>query len=59
VKIIPKFINGIVFGISHQYYVDVDLLVEEEGEIEEKLERAPRVPMIFIYIGPLQFIVTW
>lgn len=56
-KLQYKIINGFVLGISHQYYIDLD---EAEGEtLEEKMKDPPKVPMVFVYIGPLQLIVTW
>jgi len=56
-KVNTKFINGLVFGISHQYYLDFD---NAEGDtFQDKLDAAKKVPMVFIYIGPLQIIVTW
>jgi len=52
-----KLQNGIVFGIAHQYYMDLD---EAEGEtFEERVENVEPSPMIFIYLGPLIFIITW
>lgn len=56
-KCTMKLMNGLVFGLAHQYYLDFD---SAEGEdFAERLANAPKVPMIFIYLGPFQFIVTW
>lgn len=56
-KIVTRWNNGIVFGIAHQSYIDLD---EAEGEtFEERMEDAPEKPMIFVYFGPLIFIFVW
>lgn len=56
-KCTVKLMNGLVFGLAHQYYLDFD---SSEGEdFAERLANAPKVPMVFIYFGPFQFILTW
>jgi hypothetical protein len=57
-RITFRFINGLVFGLSHQYYYDLDA-VEGDKTFGDKIQEAPRVPMVFLYLGPFQFIVTW
>jgi hypothetical protein len=52
-----KWINGLVFGVQHQYYYDFDEV--ESDNMSEKLEKAPKVPMVIIYFGPLQIYITW
>ena len=58
-KVSLKFMNGLVFGVSHQYYVDLDAVAERGTSFEEKMQIAPRVPMVFLFLGPLHFIITW
>lgn len=58
-KVSMKFMNGLVFGISHQYYIDLDAVEDDDKTFSEKMGEAPRVPMIFLYFGPLQFVITW
>jgi hypothetical protein len=52
-----RWSNGLVFGISHHYFLDFDAV--EAKTFEEKVEEAPAKPMIFIHLGPIQLIITW
>jgi hypothetical protein len=56
-----RFINGLVFGISHHYQLDFDRLEEEqkEGNLSEIVARVARVPVVFVHLGPIQLIVSW
>jgi hypothetical protein len=52
-----RWSNGLVFGIAHHYFLDF-AAVEAES-LKEKMEEAPAKPMIFLYLGPIQLIITW
>ena len=54
-----RLVNGLVFGISHQYQLDFDQMDDTEETLAEKLTKAVRVPVIFVYIGPLQLVISW
>lgn len=54
-----RFINGLVFGISHHYQLDFDQMEDREESLKEKVKKAVRVPVVFVHFGPLQFIISW
>ena len=49
--------NGLVFGIVHSQYKDIN---KGTGDMfEERVESAPVRPMVIVYLGPFQFIIAW
>lgn len=58
-KITVRWVNGLVFGISHVYALNFDAIPDDEMTMEEKMKIVPKNPVIFVYIGPFHFIITW
>ena len=52
-----RWLNGLVFGITHQYMMDFDNA--EGNSFEEKMQTAPKVPFVMVFLGPLQLTLTW
>lgn len=52
-----RWVNGLVFGLSHTELYDIS---DAEGDtVDEKMENARAVPIITLHLGPFQFLLTW
>lgn len=54
-----SLVNGLVFGISHNYQLDFDQVDFEGKEMSEVMALVPRVPVVFIHLGPLVIALSW
>lgn len=55
-KIGFRFINGLVFGISHHTYMSVQAADES---LEEAVKNAETFPVVVVHLGPIQLVITW